>query len=176
MCLHGFLRGTTSIIIIVFADDAVAFMFVLVSKSVSVTFGSFVQGKQGSGLHTFLVEFACTEFVHLSLAPGLTTLGGSEKGFRPRLFEGIYPATTGVVSHAFANLLPIRILAREWYTVLVPTFSGRMFAIVFQYALCSVAFGVMEFVLVFNALLYEDIRPGDLQRTAWVTHLSEATC
>ena len=32
----------------------------------------------------------------------------------------------------------------------------------------------MEFVLVFNALLYEDIRPGDLPRTAWVTGLSEA--
>ena len=148
--------GTTIIISIVAADGAVAVMFIFVPKSVSVTFGCFVQGKQGSGLHTFLVEIASTEFVnHLFMAPCLIALGGSEKGFRPHLFEGIYRAISVVVSQA--NLFPILIFAPEWYAVFVPTSSGRIFTIVFHCASCSVDFGVMEFVLVFNALLFHDI-------------------
>ena len=148
--------GTIIIISIVVADGAVAVMFIRAPKGVSVPVGCSVQGKQGCGLHAFSVEIASTKVGnHLCIAPCLIALGGSEKGFRPHLFEGIYRAISVVVSQA--NLFPILILAPKWYAVFVPTFSGRILTIVFHCASCSVDFGVMEFVLVFNALLYEDI-------------------
>ena len=49
-----------------------------------------------------------------------------------------------------------------------------IYTVVWAYA--SVDFGEMKLILVFNALLFNDVWPGELQRSArWVTCLSEAT-
>ena len=148
------------IVAAVAADGAVAFMFIILPKSISEISGCSVQGLQGSCSHTVLVAFAFNKKLNHILASCHIALLRSEEGSDT---VGEWPSQTVKICAFFAPLFPIVVCARELCTFFIAAFRGNLFNIL---ATSPVDSGVMKICGYLVLFACDGIRPGDPQRSA----------